>query len=554
MKGAASAFNFSPRNLSQCHDVWSLAMLLGTDYENLASFLYSKKKKYRFFSIEKKSGDSRYIYAPVKRLKSLQYKVKTELENFYKPKKSTHGFVSGRSIITNAQNHTKKNYVLNIDLNDFFPTITFGRIKKLFESHPFNLGHSVATVLSHICCHNGKLPQGAPTSPLISNMIAYKLDRELSTLARSNNCTYSRYADDITFSFTHTRNHLPSNIVSTNKTKEINLGKKLCDIIEENGFSINIRKTRLQHKTQHQGVTGLTVNEKVNISRQFLRKTSSMINALKVYGSEKAEEEHFKKYHTGYIPIRQFERRTKLPGDLFIKKIKGRINYIRMIRGTSCRAYRKLMFQFTEALGNPNEEYAKNWLDVIADSTFVIDTYVNEHTYQGSGFLLKDVGIITNQHVIGPITKDNIHNVEIYNWEHRDKPLKLIEFVKSDEELDLAIIDPTVHVNSLRSLEWNESPDYSQGKTVFVIAFPNHKEGEPPTILETKIKGPTTFMKQKRIKVDKNIQHGSSGGVVVDTDGKVIGIASNGSGIFAKLTWDSSFIPIETLLTYINRS
>lgn len=384
-------------------------------------------------------------------------------------------------------------------------------------------------------------------------MILFKLDGELSLLAKRSRCSYSRYADDITFSFTHNRKHLPSQIVSTNQDREVHIGKRLSDIVEGNGFQINHAKTRLQHKTQHQGVTGLTVNEKTNINRKFIRKTSSMINALLIYGDVKSEFEHFSKYHQGYLPERQTIRMKNQPGDLFIKKIKGRINYIRMIRGASCNVYRKLMYHFTVALGKPNEDYARDWLAVIANSTFVIDTCVDANIFQGSGFLLKDIGIITNHHVVEGIDKHNIHNIEIYNWGNSSSPLKLIAFGKSDRKIDLAIIDPGVHKNTYQELEINENPDYSTGASVYAIGYPNHKEGEEPTIIrDAKILGKTTFLKQNRIKINKNIQHGFSGGVVLDSDGRVIGVMANGNAVGSKTTNDSSFIPIETLLTFVS--
>jgi len=508
MKGFSGFKRKTPERLDQCIDVWDLAHLFGTDYNKLSLFLYSKKSKYRVFSVKKKSGDFRFISSPIKALKAIQCKVKSELEMYHRPRKCAHGFVINRSIVTNAKIHTNKSYVLNIDLENFFPSITFGRVKKLFESYPLNLNHSVATVLSHICCHEGCLPQGAPTSPMISNMIAYKLDREFSSLARINNCSYSRYADDITFSFTHNRSHLPSQIVFIN------------------------------------------LNEKINISRKFIRATSSMIHALLVYGSEKAEKEHFDKYHKGYIPVRQFSRIKENPGDLFIKKIKGRINYIRMIRGTSCSLYRKLMYSFTDALGDPNEEYAKNWLDVISESIFIVDTNLEGHSYQGSAFFLKDIGIVTNQHVIDGIHKGNIDKLSVYEFKKPELPLHFVEFTKSDKELDLGILSPSLHDKLLKPLEANENPDYSNNTKIYIIGYPNHRHGDQPTILEMKIKGPTSYFKQKRIKVDKNIQHGFSGGVVIDTDGKVIGVVANGNEVASRTTNDSAFIPIETLLKY----
>ncbi|MCK4843201.1 MAG: trypsin-like peptidase domain-containing protein [Methylococcales bacterium] len=553
MKGFAELFHTKPKSLGECHNVWLLAMLLNTDYDKLSSYLYSEKHlKYRYFTIKKKSGGERLICSPVKRLKNIQYLVMAELENYHLPKSCAHGFVKGRSVKSNASAHTNKRYVLNLDLLDFFPSISFGRVKRLFECQPFNLQHSVASVLAHICCHEGFLPQGAPTSPMISNMIAFKLDGELQKLAKNNRCSYSRYADDITFSFTHRRNRLPSKIVNLTDDRVVTLGAHLCEIIQRNGFEINDRKTRIQHYTQHQRVTGLTVNKKVNISRGFIRKTSSMLHSFGKFGAVNSEKEHFEKYFDGYMPGRQIARMKEQPGDLFIKKIKGRINYIRMIRGTSCNIYRRLMYSFTVAIGEPNENYAKSWLDVISDSTFIIDTYTDENITQGTGFLIKDYGIVTNWHVIEGVNADNMHNVKIYPWHDFEKNLKMLEFVKSDDAIDLGLINPTFSVVAYKPLEINEKPDYSEGTTVYTIGYPNHKAGEKPTVLEAKIQGITTFLKQKRIKLNINVQHGYSGGPVIDSNGLVIGVVTNGNRVGSSTNNDGAFIPIETLLKYFN--
>ncbi|MFM7372884.1 MAG: reverse transcriptase domain-containing protein, partial [Sphaerospermopsis kisseleviana] len=103
-------------------------------------------------------------------------------------------------MVTNAKNHCNKKFVLNLDIKDFFPTITQQRIRGVMMSPPYNLPSQIATTISHICCYEGKLPQGAPTSPIISNIVCAKLDSELRLLAKQNKCFYTRYADDITFS------------------------------------------------------------------------------------------------------------------------------------------------------------------------------------------------------------------------------------------------------------------------------------------------------------------------------------------------------------------
>ena len=118
-----------------------------------------------------------------------------------------------RSILTNATLHKRRRYVLNLDLEDFFPSITFGRIRGFFiKDKHFALQEKVATVIAQIACFNNELPQGSPCSPVLSNLIGHLLDTRLARFARLYKCTYSRYADDITFSTS--RKDFPAELVA----------------------------------------------------------------------------------------------------------------------------------------------------------------------------------------------------------------------------------------------------------------------------------------------------------------------------------------------------
>ena len=184
--------------------VKDIASLLDVKYNRLIYCIYrtNPKKRYYSFQINKKNGKFRNISAPSPFIKILQQKLNQVLKAVYNPKPSAHGFVINRSIVTNASKHLSRKYVFNIDLKDFFPSINFGRVRGMFMAKPYNLPEKVSTVLAHLCCFDRQLPQGAPTSPIISNMICGKLDSQLQQLASKYRCTYSRYADDITFSTT----------------------------------------------------------------------------------------------------------------------------------------------------------------------------------------------------------------------------------------------------------------------------------------------------------------------------------------------------------------
>jgi RNA-directed DNA polymerase len=304
-------------------------------YDRFVYHLYKvpESRKYVEFQISKKTGKSRTIAAPSTALKILQRKLSQVLYSVYMPKAPVHGFLPGRSIVTNAEQHLRKRFILNIDLKAFFDTIHFGRVRGIFMAPPYNLPVEVATALSKICCYSGKLPQGAPTSPIVSNMVCARLDSNLRLLAQEFKCTYTRYADDITFSTN--LSEFPKKIAYTSTEEEspkILLGERLLSIIESNGFEVNEQKSRLQHKSQHQGVTGLTVNKFPNVSRDYIRKISCMLHSWDKFGLESAE----KKY---------IEERSQEPGEIedsvppFKEVLRGKINFLGMVRGKDNEIY-----------------------------------------------------------------------------------------------------------------------------------------------------------------------------------------------------------------------
>lgn len=173
----------------------SLAVALGTKPDRLAYYLYvlPEQERYKKKCILKKSGKVRNVAAPTGGLKFIQRNLADILTGSLAQKSCVHGFVPGRSIVTNAKVHLRRNIVINLDLKDFFPSINFGRVYGLFKSHPFNFNEHVAATLAQICCFEGSLPQGSPCSPMVSNLICRSLDNQLMHLAKSLKMSYSRY-------------------------------------------------------------------------------------------------------------------------------------------------------------------------------------------------------------------------------------------------------------------------------------------------------------------------------------------------------------------------
>lgn len=281
--------------LKQSKSLKDLADLLGYKPSAVSYIVYKipNESKYIDFTIPKKDGGERKIRAPIGPLKNLQERLAELLGKCYeeirvksKHKRSlSHGFRKNHSIITNAINHKNKRHVFNIDLKDFFPSINFGRVRGyLIKNAHFELNAKVATVIAQIACHDNQLPQGSPCSPIISNLIGHLLDIRMANLAKNAKCTYSRYADDLTFSTN--KNQFPGLIAVAEKKdgNEWVAGKALTREIQRVGFAINEKKTSLQYKTARQITTGLVVNEKVNIRRDYYKRARSMCHALFLTG------------------------------------------------------------------------------------------------------------------------------------------------------------------------------------------------------------------------------------------------------------------------------
>ena len=308
-----------------------VAELLEIDDSRLVYHLYivQPSERYTTFDIPKKSGGVRGISAPATALKIIQRKLNQVLQHVYEPKAPVHGFVYGKSIVTNAEMHRGRGYVFNVDLKDFFPSINFGRVRGMFMAVPYQLPPPVATVLAQICCFNNELPQGAPTSPIVSNMICAKMDSQLRRLAQRHRCVYTRYADDITFS---TSARFPDALAETTSAGQVEVGGKLHRIIEENGFEINRDKVRLRTKYRRQEVTGLTVNEFPNVRRKYIRQIRAMLHAWEKFGLEDAEAKFLKHYD------RKHRAPQKGPPS-FRHVVKGKIEFLGMVRGKDDHAY-----------------------------------------------------------------------------------------------------------------------------------------------------------------------------------------------------------------------
>jgi RNA-directed DNA polymerase len=312
-----------------------LAGVLGVEFKNLAYNLYklNDDEKYKIFLIKKRNGGTRQIIAPVKGIKNIQRNLAAILLNVFETKFCVHGYTKNKNIITNASIHVRKKYIINIDLHEFFPSVNFGRVRGVFLRHPFNFNSEIATTLAQICCYKGFLPQGAPTSPVVSNYICRRLDNNLLEFSKINKVHYTRYADDITFSSNH--RSIPAQIGNI-QSNTLLISENLNNIVLTNGFEINSRKTRYANKDNRQEVTGLIVNKFPNVKRKYIRHVRAMLNAWEKFGIDSAASEHFEKYnHKTNVVI--------YPELSYQREVRGKIAFIGQVKGKEDDIYIKLL-------------------------------------------------------------------------------------------------------------------------------------------------------------------------------------------------------------------
>lgn len=300
-------------NLPILHTEQDLAFLLDIPLRRLRWFTHDRAAEtvwhYTRYTIPKRSGGERVILAPKRELKALQRQVLHKILAGVPASQSAHGFAVGRSIATNAQPHAGKAIVLNLDLKDFFPSITYERVRGWFIGAGYSF--SVASVLALLSTEHDRelfehndtryfvsvtpraLVQGAPTSPALANLIAWRLDRRLDGLARKHNFAYTRYADDLTFS-------------GDDSDAAHRIRRAAEQIIADEQFTLHPQKTRIYRRSSRQIVTGLVVNDEVNTPRQIRRRVRAILHNARTTGLEAQNHNHhpnFRAYLSGLIGL-----------------------------------------------------------------------------------------------------------------------------------------------------------------------------------------------------------------------------------------------------------
>lgn len=298
-----------------------------------------RENSYIEFDIPKKSGGLRHISAPTDELLLIQQALNTLLQSICEVSNYAMGFTPGRSVRNNAEIHCGQKVVFNCDLQNFFPSITKEMVRKTLtrELLPCHASREVTNAICSLVTvprEDGveALPQGAPTSPTISNLVLKPLDRRLGQYAYANGYRYSRYADDITFSHSHVDCKMYSHKIDT-----------IFSIIQEYGLTVNQKKTKVYTRKERMEVTGLTVGEKVNVSRKYVKQLRVLLHLWETRGYAETEEIYNRDFAKGID--------TNLAS-----VVHGKLNYLQMIKGKEDSTCSRLNIRFRKLINELKQE------------------------------------------------------------------------------------------------------------------------------------------------------------------------------------------------------
>lgn len=522
-----------------------IADLLEINEKSLRYFLFVVRPEnmYTIFTIPKKRIGVRRISAPANELCAIQRKLAYILSLKYNPKICAYGFIKGKNIIGNANQHTKKNEILNIDLKDYFTQFHFGRIVGLLVSKPYSIGKEAAITIAQISCFNGVLPQGAPTSPILTNMLCAPLDNQLMKFAKKHGLVYTRYADDITFS---SYNRVISDSLIIKNGDKIILNDALKQILQKNNVIENPEKITLRTRNARQEVTGLVVNKFPNIKREYYKNIRALLYNCKKNGIYK---EALKYIDKGFCKNRDIVKykdeieKSHIIEEWYKTVLRGKVNFIKQIKGDNSFAFYTLAKVFNEVVEESafDLSYFNRINDIIDKNVFVLQN--NDETSQGSCFFVPGYGLFTSYHV----TQDGDF---YYIWSNDEKvistPVSNLTNQKSaDDIIDYALYN--VNIPNIVDVSIGCGGDLEIGDTVIIAGFPDYINGDTITKEECKITGKTKLFGAPFYKISGRIAHGASGGIVLNTNYEVVGIIKGGcpSDDENNINIKQGFVPID---------
>lgn len=482
-------------------DEATLLAYLGLGPKELKKIWWYQHRMYTQFSIAKGKGKSRVIMAPDQRLKILQSKLAPLLDRIYRVRNPVHGFVKNRSVKTNAEAHGRRRHVINLDLSEFFPTITENRVRGLLRS--LGIAEGVADIIARLCCCHGRLPQGAPTSPVLSNMICYRLDTQLLKIAKSARAIYTRYADDITFSTYQPPSLLfQGSLPAAGRFSPDILAPAVISAFKGNGFTIHPDKTHYADRHSRRIVTGVKINAGLNVDRRYVRNIRAIMHSIETVGLADAQKRHDDGGGKGKLEAH----------------LRGKISYIAHLKGHPDPVVRSLALRYNKCFPGKPIKLTATVAERRDRSVWVIET--DDH--HGTAFFLKGVGLVTAAHCV-----EGADAVEILH-PTKHATTFAVKVLKRDEHRDLAILD---HAGIPETEYFELEPATNaivKGAAVSAYGYPSWAPGDPLNERHGDVTAVTTKSAVQLIEVSQQLSQGMSGGPVLDTHGEVVGIIHKG--------------------------
>jgi RNA-directed DNA polymerase len=467
----------------------------------LKKIWWYRGRMYSHFDISKGSGKVRTIAAPDRRLKIIQQRLAILLEQLYRVRNPVHGFVQDRSVKTNAEAHGGRRFVVNLDLRDFFPTITERRVAGLLRS--LGVDKRVSDIVAHLCCHMGQLPQGAPTSPVLSNMICYRLDTDLLLVAKASRAIYTRYADDITFSSYQPPAPLFEGVIpAVGRFSPDLLAPELRAAITSNGFVVHPDKAHFADRNSRRMVTGVKINAGLNVDRRYVRRIRAMLHSTEKLGLTEAQVKHSSSGGRGSIAAH----------------LRGKIAYVAHLKGQTDPVVRSLAQRYNKSFTAKPIKLTPTAEERLDRSVWVVEHPEN----YGTSFFLKNVGLVTAAHCVEGSTEVDV----LHPSKHTTTfTVKVLHF---DKHRDLAVLDHT----SIPAPEFYELEPAAKAvavtDAVMAIGYPDWGLGERINIRPGEISSLTARSGVRMIEVTQQLMQGMSGGPILNVAGEVVGIVHKG--------------------------
>lgn len=486
---------------SELADETALLAYLKVNSRELKKIWFFRSRMYSHFFLGKQLGKVRMISAPDNRLMMLQRKLLPLLDQLYRVRNPVHGFVADRSVKTNAEAHVSRRFVVNLDLKDFFPTVTEARIRGLLRS--LGVEARVAEIVAHLCCVGGHLPQGAPTSPTLSNMICYRLDSDLMQVAKGARAIYTRYADDITFSsFQPPAPLFDGALPAVGRFSPDALSSEVKAAFLSNGFAIHPDKAHYADRNSRRIVTGVKINAGLNVDRRYIRHVRALLHSVEKLGLEDAQKRFLEGGGKGALAAH----------------LRGKISYVAHLKGQTDPVVRSLALRF-------NRSFASHpiHLSATADERRDRAVWVLDHTDQnGTAFFLAGVGLVTAAHCVKDADEVEVLHPSKHTTKFKTKVLK------RHEHRDLAVLDHSlIPGTEYFELEAAIAP-VTIGDDVIALGYPQWGLVDRLNIRPGKVTQLPVKFGVPQVEVTQELTQGMSGGPIVDQHGRVAAVIHRG--------------------------